>query len=85
MLVNLYDNEQVLFQHYMDMFDHQAVVQQGDIGVQTCPTCVNNLEKVGVDVNGKIMECCCQQQYLRWTLLKGHRLIFDLSQPHGVD
>jgi len=55
MLVNLYDNEQVLFQHYMDMFDHQAVVQQGDY-------CVNNLKKVGVDVNGKIMECCCQQQ-----------------------
>ncbi|XP_068149534.1 uncharacterized protein [Drosophila tropicalis] len=55
MLINLYDNNRVLFLHYMDVFDQQLPIKYGDAEslrrfVQTSRSCVNSLEKTGVDV-----------------------------------
>ncbi|KAL7724796.1 hypothetical protein ACLKA6_000431 [Drosophila palustris] len=62
MLVDMYDNKRVLFQHYMDVFEKQAAVQHGDPNalkqfVQTCRVSVTSLEKIGVDLqrHGQIL------------------------------
>ncbi|KAL7723756.1 hypothetical protein ACLKA6_002573, partial [Drosophila palustris] len=62
MLVDMYDNKRVLFQHYMDVFEKQAAVQHGDPNalkqfVQTCRASVTSLEKIGVDLqrHGQIL------------------------------
>ncbi|XP_044317958.1 uncharacterized protein LOC123038150 isoform X2 [Drosophila rhopaloa] len=55
MLLNLYDNKRVLFQHYMQVLEQQPMVQSDDPVslkgfLQTCRSCIKSLEKVGVNL-----------------------------------
>ncbi|XP_041451936.1 uncharacterized protein LOC121405337 [Drosophila obscura] len=55
MLLKLYDNKRVLFQHYMQVLEQQPMVRNDDPVslkgfLQTCRSCIKSLEKVGVDL-----------------------------------